>query len=237
MIELTPADVSVILRQASTQGLDYLPTAQLNDDGQTEIVRWIEGVGKLDDQLSPYAWYSLAEEAAATDDPEEPIMIEMLPTYTLSGESEMLELCRMAHFDWSIDVVPVEFIQNTEELLDAGVPVRLLLLAEVASNAFLKRMIDLYPEMEEHEPQLMVSAINAFFMLLCESAGFVPDDTLLSFEDDDMDFRDVNKTQFDEALEECIDDARSAIVSLDAELDTSLPETVDLLDMECFNFF
>ena len=121
MIELTPADVSVILRQASTQGLHYLPTAELNDDGQTEIVRWIEHVGKLDDQLSPYAWYSLAEEAAASDDPDDPIMIEMLPTYTLSGESEVLELCRVSHFDWSIEAVPVEFIENAEELLDAGV--------------------------------------------------------------------------------------------------------------------
>ena len=235
MIELTPADVAVILRQAGTQGLDYLPSAQLNDDGQNEIVRWIESVGRLDDQLSPYAWYSLAEEAAAAHDPDEPIMIEMLSTYTLSDEPETLELCRMSHFDWSIEAVPVEFIQNAEELLDAGVPVRFLLLAEAAGNTFSKHMIDLCPEMEAYEPQLMVTAINAFFLLLCENAGIVPDDTLL-FEDDDMDFHDLDKTQFDEAIEECIDAARSAMVSLDHELSASLPETPDLLEIEWFKF-
>lgn len=236
MIELTPDDVSVILRQAGTQGLDYLPIAQLNDEGQTEIVRWIESVGRLDDQLSPYAWYSLAEEAAASHDPDHPIVIEMLSTYTLSDEPETLELCRMSHFDWSIEGVPVEFIQNAEELLDAGVPVRFLLLAEVAGNAFSKTMIDLYPEIEAYEPQLMVTAINAFFLLLCENAGIAPDDTLLSFDDDDLDFQDLDKTQFDEAIEECIDAARNAILALDPELSASLPATSDLLDIEWLRF-
>lgn len=228
MIELTPADVPVILRHASAQGLD-LPTAKLNDEGQTEIVRWIECVGRLDDQLSPYAWYSLAEEAATSDDPDDPIMIEMLPTYTLSGESEMLELCRMSHFDWSIEAIPVEFIQNTEELLDAGVPVRFLLLAEVAGETFSKRVIELCPDMAQYEPQLILRAINAFFVRLCESAGIVLDSTPLLSADDDVPFQNVDERQFEVATNEGMEAARSAILLLDPELSASLPTTPDLI--------
>jgi hypothetical protein len=233
MIELTPEDVSVILRHASTQGFD-LPVAQLNDDGQTEIVRWIEYVGKLDDQLSPYAWYSLAEEAASSFDPDEPIMIEMLPTYTLSGESEMLELNRMSHFDWSIEAVPVEFIENAEDLIDAGVPVRFLLLAEAAGVTFSKRVSELCPDMEEYEPQLMACAINAFFLQLCESAGIVLENPHLSFADDDMHFESVDEAQFDVAVEEGIASARSVMLLLDPELGASFPATQDLIDLQWF---
>lgn len=234
MIELTPADVSVILRQASAQGLDDLPTALLNDEGQTEIVRWIESIGKLDDQLSPYAWYSLAEEAAASNDPDEPIMIEMLPTYTLSGEHETLELCRMSHFDWEIEDVPVEFIQNTEELLDAGVPVRFLLLAEVAGDTFSKRVSELYPDMTEYAPYLMISAINASFFGLCESAGIVLDNALLLSADDDMPFQNIDEAQLDAAIEEGLNAARSVMLLLDPELRGSLPATPDLFDTQWF---
>jgi hypothetical protein len=228
MIELTTADVAVILRHASTQGLDF-PTAQLNDEGQTEIVRWIECVGRLDDQLSPYAWYSLAEEAAAADDPDGPIMIEMLPTYTLSGESEMLELCRMSHFDWSIDAIPVEFIQNTDELLDAGVPVRFLLLAEVAGETFSTRVIELCPEMLQYEQFLMLSAINTFFVCLCESAGIVLDEALLSSADRGLSLQNDDQVQFDAAVKEGIEAARSAILLLEPELNAAMPTTFDLI--------
>lgn len=234
MIELTPADVSVILKQAATRELDYFPTAQLNDEGQTEIVGWIESVGRADDQLSPYAWYSLAEEAAASNDPDQPIIIEMLSTYTLSDEPETLELCRMSHFDWSIEAVPVAFIQNPEELLDAGVPVRLLLLAEAAGEAFTKSMCELCPEMERYEAELLVNAINTFFLLLCESEGIVVDDELQLSDDDDLLLENIDQAQFEEAAEECIDAARNAILSLDPELSASLPTTADLLDLEWF---
>lgn len=230
MIELTPSDVSVILRHASSQALDYLPTAELNDEGQTEIGMWIESVGKLDDQLSPYAWYSLAEEAAASNDPDEPIVIEMLPTYTLSGDSETLELCRLSHFDWSIEYVPVEFIQNAEELLDMGVPVRFLLLAEAAGEAFAQRVCELCPELEAYETQLLLGAINAFFVGLCDSAGIVLDDALPSFEDD-MHFQDVDEAPFEEAIEAGIEAAISILLSLDPELGGSLPDTDSLLDL------
>ncbi len=234
MIELTPADVSVILKQASAQGLDYALTAELNEDGQTEVVRWIEYVGKLDDQLSPYAWYSLAEEAAASDDQDEPIMIEMLPTYTLSGESEILELNRTSHFDWSIETVPVEYIENAEDLLDAGVPVRFLLLAEAAGEAFTKRVCEACPDMETYELQLMACAINAFFLQLCESAGIVLENPYLSFADDDMHFESVDEVEFDVAVEEGIDAARSAILLLDPELSAAFPATQDLIDLQWF---
>lgn len=228
MIELTPADVSVILRHASSQALDYLPTAELNDDGQTEIGMWIESVGKLDDQLSPYAWYSLAEEAAASNDPDEPIVIEMLPTYTLSGDSETLELCRLSHFDWSIDYVPVEFIQNPEELLDMGVPVRYLLLAEAAGEVFTKHVCELCPDVELYESQLLLSAINAFFLGLCESAGIVLDDAPLSFEEENAPIDVVDREQFGDAVEDGIEAARSVILSLDPDLSGALPDMEDL---------
>jgi len=235
MIELTPADVSVILKLASTRELDTMPTAELNDDGQTEIVRWIEYVGKGDDQLSPYAWFSLAEEAASSHDPDDTIMIEMLPTYTLSGESEVLELCRVNHFDWSIEDVPVEFIQNTEELLDAGVPVRFLLLAEAAGDAFSKYVCELCPDLTDYEPQLMLSAANAFFLQLCESEGIVLDDALLLSTDDDMDFESIDAELFDAtAFEEGIEAARSAILLLEPELRTSLPTSPDQYELQGF---
>ena len=230
MIELTPSDVSVILRHASSQALDYLPTAELNDDGQTEIGMWIESVGKLDDQLSPYAWYSLAEEAAASHDPDEPIVIEMLPTYTLSGDSETLELCRLSHFDWSIEYVPVEFIQNADELLDMGVPVRFLLLAEAAGEAFTQRVCELCPDLEGDEPQLLLGAINAFFLGLCDSAGIMLDDTALLFDDDDRHFERADEEQFIDAVEEGMEAAINILLSLDPELGGALPDTDNLLD-------
>ena len=233
MIVLTHADVSVILKLASLRELDYMPTAELNDEGQTEIVRWIEYIGKGDDQLSPYAWFSLAEEAAASDDPDDPIIIEMLPIYTLSGESETIELCRISHFDWSIDDVPVQLIQNTDELLDAGVPVRFLLMAEIAGDTFSKRMCELYPDLETHQLHLMVSAANAFLVQLCESEGIVLDDTLLLSTEDDTDFDSVDEGHYDSsAIEEGIDAARSSILSIDPELSASLPASPDMYDIQ-----
>ncbi len=223
MIELTPADVSVILRHASTQSLDYLPVAELNDEGQTEIVRWIEFVGRSDDQLSPYAWFSLAEEAAATHDPDEPIIIEMLDTYTLSGEPETLELCRITHFDWTIDAVPVEFIQNAEEFLDAGVPVRFLLLAEAAGEAFAKRAVEAYADLASHQPQLMTCAINAFFLHLCANAGIVLDEPPLSHAERDLHFPELDQTRLRAAVDKGVAAARDTIQSLDPELGASLP--------------
>ncbi|MEA5096948.1 MAG: hypothetical protein VB032_00220, partial [Burkholderiaceae bacterium] len=202
----------------------------LNDDGQTEIVRWIESVGKLDDQLSPYAWYALAEEAAAANQPEEPIVIEMLPTYTLSGESETLELCRMSHFDWSIEAVPLEFIQNAEELLDTGVPVRFLLLAETAGETFSKHVGEWCRELEAYETQLLLSAINVFFQALCDEAGMVLDEALLFPVDDDIDWPDVEPAQLNAAIEESIDAARDALLSLDPELGATLPATQELVE-------
>jgi hypothetical protein len=234
MIELTPDDVAVILRHASMQELDYMPVAELNDDGQNEIIRWIESVGKLDDQLTPYAWFSLATEAAASHDPDDEITIEMLPTYTLSGESETLEMCRSSHFDWSIEAVPVEYIQNAEQLIDAGVPVRLLLLAEAAGDVFTEHMIEVCPDVAEYEPQLRIGAINAFFMQLCASAGVVLDEPYESYEDEDMDFENLDEAEFAEAIEECIEEARDLILSLDPELGASLPETPDMLDRQWF---
>jgi hypothetical protein len=225
MIELTPADVSVILRHAGTQSLDYLPVAELNDEGQTEIVRWIEFVGRSDDQLSPYAWFSLAEEAAATHDPDEPIVIEMLDTYTLSGEPETLELCRMTHFDWTIDAVPVEFIQNAEDFLDAGVPVRFLLLAEAAGEAFAKRAVEAYAELASHQPQLMASAINAFFLYLCANAGITLDDPPLPSAEKELEFPGLDQTRFRTAIDQGVTAAREIIQLLDPDLSASLPSS------------
>ena len=219
MIELTAEDVSVILKHAGALAPDFLPTAELNDDGQTEIVRWIQAVGKLDDQLTPYAWFSLAEEAAGSHDPDEPVMIEMLPTYTLSGESEMLELSREQHFDWSIESMPVELIENAEELHDAGVPLRFLLLAEVAGQAFAKRVCELYPEVEIYETQLMVRAMNAIFGELCESAGVFPEEMLHAIDEDDhMPFQLDDEAEFEAAVEEGMETARDAIQFLAPEL-------------------
>lgn len=232
MIELTPADVAVILRHSNTQSLSTLPTAQLNEDGQTEIVRWIEHVGKLDDQLTPYAWFSLAEEAAASHDPDEPITIEMLPTYTLSGESEILELSPENHFDWAIEDVPVEFIENAEDLLDAGVPVRFLILAEAAGDAFAKRLCELCDDLEAYETQLLVGAINVFFLKLCENAGIMVDEELLSLDMDEMDFPSVDEDELDEAIEDAAEEARSIILALDPELGASLPAGLELIDSE-----
>ena len=219
MIELTSADATLILRLAGMRSPDYLPIAELNDDGQAEIVRWIETVGKLDDQLTPYAWFSLAEEAAASHDPEEPVMIEMLPTFTLSGESEMLELSRERHFDWSIETVPVELIENAEELLSAGVPLRFLLLAEVAGQAFAKRVSELCPEAEAYETQMMVRAMNAIFGELCESADIIPEERLQSFDEDDgMPFQVDDEAEFEAAVEDGMETARDAIQFLAPEL-------------------
>lgn len=173
MIELSPEDVTVILRQAAAQSLEYLPIAQLNDDGQNEIVRWIESVGKQDDMLTPYAWFSLAEEAAASHDPDDPIVIEMLPTYTESGDYETLELCRMTHFDWSIEAVPVDYIKNPERLLDTGAPVRFLLMAEAAATAFTEGVCEARPELADSAAQLLASAIGLFFTRLCKSVGII----------------------------------------------------------------
>lgn len=223
MIGLTSADVSVILKHAGAQAPEYLPTAELNDDGQTEIVRWIETVGKLDDQLTPYAWFSLAEEAAASHDPEEQVMIEMLPMYTLSGESEMLELSRERHFDWSIEVVPLEYIQNADELLEAGVPFRFLLLAEVAGNVLAKHVSMLCPEAEMFEPQLAVRAMNTVFEQMCEGAGIAPDEMLHSYEDEDeLSLQQVEEEELEAAIEQGIEAAREAVRFLDSELDASL---------------
>ena len=224
MIELTPADVSVILRHAGTQSLDYLPVAELNDEGQTEIVRWIEFFGRSDDQLSPYAWFSLAEEAAATHDPDEPIIIEMLDTYTLSGEPETLELCRMTHFDWTIDAVPVEFIQNAEDFLDAGVPVRFLLLAEAAGEAFARRAVESYAELASHQPQLMASAINAFFLHLCANTGITLDDPPLSA-GKGLDFPELDQARLRTAIDKGVSAAREIIQLLDPELVAPLPSS------------
>ena len=235
MIELSAADVSVILRQAGSQMPDYLPTAELNNAGQTEIIRWIESVGRLDDQLSPYAWYSLAEDAAASSDPDEPILIEMLPTYTLSGESETLELCRAQHFDWSIEAVPVEYIENAEVLIDEGVPVRFLLLAEAAGDAFTRYMCESSPVLVSQETQLLTRSINAFFLGLCESAGVFLDDALLVAGEDDLSLETIDAVQFDSATESGVEAGRSAMLFLDPELGASLPASRDLMDMPCFN--
>lgn len=229
MIELTSEDVAVILRHAGAHAPDYFPTAELNDEGQTEIVRWIETVGKLDDQLTPYAWFSLAEEAAASHDPEEPVMIEMLPTYTLSGESEMLEMNRERHFDWSIETLPIELIENAEELLSAGVPLRFLLLAEVAGQAFAKRVSELYPEVEVYETQLLVRAMNAIFGELCESAGIMPEEMLHSFDEDDhQHFQVDDEAEFEAAVEEGMEAARDAIQFLAPELGATTHLSSDL---------
>lgn len=232
MIELTPQDVSVILRRAGAVPLDDLPVAELNDDGQTEIVRWIESVGKLDDQLSPYAWFALAEEAAATHDPDEPITVEMLPLYTLSGDYETLDLCRESHFDWSIEAVPVEFIQNAEELLDARVPVRFLLLAEAAGEAFAKRVCALCPDLASCEPQILAGAIDAFFVGLCGSAGMVPDEELMFGEDASMRREDFDEVLLRTAIGEGIEAAGKAMLSLDPEIEWPLPEAADLIEAQ-----
>jgi len=231
MIELTPADVAVILRQAASRELDYLPTAELNEDGRNEIVRWIESVGRTDDQLSPYAGFSLAEDAAASSGPEQDIVIEMLPTYALSDETESLELSREEHFDWSIEAVPVEFIENAEELLDSGAPVRFMMLAEAAGDTFSKRVGELCPEMEDYGPQLMVRAANAFFVRLCESAGLVLDEELLTPADDDLDFGYVDSGELRAAMEEAVEEAREVMLSFDPEIGTALPDVEEVLEM------
>lgn len=234
MIELSATDACVIQRLAHSQMLDYLPTAELNDEGQTEVIRWIEGVGKLDDQLSPYAWYSLAEDAALSNDPDEPILVEMLPTYTLSGESEMLELCRMQHFNWSIEDIPVAHIENAEVLADDGVPVRFFLLAEVAGDAFTKHLCDACSDLISHELPLLALSIKAYFLALCESAGVSLDDGVLVSGEEDAHWEGVDETEFNAALEEGIDAGRNAIIFLDPDLDASLPASQDLMEMPCF---
>ena len=229
MIELTASDVAVILRQASTKDLDYLPQAELNDDGQTEIVRWIESVGKADDSLSPYAWYSLAEQAAASAEPDEPITIEMLPLYTLSGEHETLELCRENHFDWAIEAIPVEYIQNAEDLNDAGIPVRVLVLAEAAGDAFFQLVSDDYPDIAESEPQLLGRAINAFFVLLCENADIELDEWLRIETNEDQVGCHIGNELSDEAIQDGIGAARDALLWLAPDLGESLTIPEDLL--------
>lgn len=229
MIELTPADVAVILRQAASRELDYLPAARLNEDGRNEIVRWIESVGRLDDQLSPYAWFSLAEDAAASNEPEQAIVIEMLPVYTLSEETESLELSREEHFDWSIEAVPVEFIENAEDLLDSGAPVRFLMLAEAAGDTFSSRVGELCPGMEDYVPQLMARAANAFFVALCAGTGLILDE-LLSPADDDLYFGHVDRSELRAAMEEAFEDARDVLLSLDPELGNALPDAEEVLD-------
>lgn len=227
MIELTSADVAVLFRQACQRGLDYLPTAQLNDDGQTEIVRWIESVGKLDDQLSPYAWYSLAEEAATANDPDDPLVVEMLPTYTLSGETETLELCRARHFDWSIEAVPVEYIENADELLDAGVPLRFLLLAEAAGEAFAKCVGSCCPEIAAQAPQLMLMAANAFLRQLCDGAGLMLDEAEWFTEQDSGLVQLLDEAEWAAVTEQGIEAARDVVWALDPELeDEFLPTSL-----------
>ena len=232
MIELTPADASVILRLAGSRELDYLPTAELNEDGKNEIIRWIESVGRTDDQLSPYAWFSLAEDAANSNGPDQAITIEMLPTYALSGDAEILELSREEHFDWSIEAVPVEFIENAEELLDTGAPVRFLMLAEAAGGAFARRVSELCPGMEDYEPQLLARATNAFFVGLCEGAGIVLDDDLLTPADDDLDYSYVDRHELQDAMTEAAEDACDVILSLDPDIGSVLPDAEAILEMD-----
>ncbi|RJX30143.1 MAG: hypothetical protein C4516_09775 [Oxalobacter sp.] len=218
MIDLTPEDAAVIFRIAATKDLDYLPVPQLNDEGQTEIVGWIESVGKLDDQLTPYAWFSLAEEAALANDPDEPVTIEILPTYTRSGESEFLDLSREDHFDWSIDHVPVSYIQNPIVLLDMDVPARFLLLTEEAGDAFVKHVCEFSSELADIEPQLRALAMNAFFEHLCESAGVELDDMLLLEDDDEMSVDDIDIAEYEEIFEEGLEAAKDALIALDPDL-------------------
>ncbi|MBS1187874.1 MAG: hypothetical protein H6R04_1892 [Burkholderiaceae bacterium] len=229
MIELTASDVAVILRLASNKPLDYLPQAELNDDGQTEIVRWIETVGKADDSLTPYAWYSLAEQNATAGDPDEPVTVEMLPLYTLSGESETLELCRESHFDWSIEAIPVEIIQNAEDLNDAGIPVHVLVLAEAAGEALFKQISDDDPDVAESEPQLLGRAINAFFVLLCDHADIELDEWLRVETDEDQVGCHIGQELSDEALQDAIGAARDTLLWLAPELGESLTIPEDLL--------
>lgn len=218
MIDLTPEDATVIFRIAATRELDYLPVPQLNEEGQTEIVGWIESVGKLDDQLTPYAWFSLAEDAAVSNDPDEPVTIEMLPTYTLSGESEFLDLSREEHFDWSIDHVPVSYIQNPIVLLDMAVPARFLLLTEEAGETFVRHVCDFSSELVDIEPQLRALAMNAFFEHLCESAGVELDDMLLLEDDEGLPFDDIDVAAYEEIFEEGLEAAKDALLALDPEL-------------------
>lgn len=234
MIELTPADAAVILRLAASRELDQMPTARLNQDGRNEIIRWIESVGRLDDQLSPYAWFSLAEDAAASNGPEQEIVIEMLPTYTLSEETETLELSREEHFDWSIEAVPVEFIENADELLDTGAPVRFLMLAEAAGDMFSRRVGELCPAMEDYGPQLMVRAANAFFVQLCAGAGIMLDEEVLSPADDDLDFSYADRSELRAALQEAAEDACDIILSMDPDIGNALPDAEEVLEMDWF---
>lgn len=230
MIDLTPEDAAVIFRIAATKELDYLPVPQLNDEGQTEIVGWIESVGKMDDQLTPYAWFSLAEEAAVANDPDEPVTIEMLPTYTVSGESEFFDLSREEHFDWSIDHVPVSYIQNPIVLLDMDVPARFLLLTEEAGDAFIKHVCDISPDLSDIEPQLRARVMNAFFEHLCESAGVELDDMLLLEDDEPMSFDDIDIEEYEEIFEEGMEAAKDALLSLDPELAPMLRDMPGLFE-------
>ncbi len=232
MIELSPDDAAVILRQAAAQSLDYLPIAQLNDEGQTEIVRWIESVGKQDDMLTPYAWYSLAEEAAASHDPDDPIVIEMLPTYTESGDYETLELCRLTHFDWSIEAVPVDYIRNPEKLLDTGAPVRFLLMAEAAATAFTEDVCEAYPELTPSAAQLLAGAINLFFTRLCKSVGIMLPNPGASPAKAGKALPNAEDAQWQTAVTKGMAAAEDVMLSLDPELSMT-PSTVrELFDVQ-----
>ena len=229
MIELNPEDAAFILKISATQGLDSWPTAQLNEEGQTEILRWVEYVGRGDDRLTPYAWFSLAEEAAFSHDPEEPVLIEMLPTFTLSGDTEVLELCRINHFDWTIDSIPAMHIENAESLFDAGVPLRCLLLAEAAGLAFTKTVSRLCPDLSSQETLVLARAINAFCIGLCESTGMLQASRLLSATQDETPALEVDRVQWQVALEESLEAARKAMLLLDPDMHFGMPDHAKLL--------
>lgn len=228
MMDLTPADAAVIFRLAGSKSLDHLPVPRLNDDGQTEIVGWIEGVGKLDDQLSPYAWFSLAEEAAAANDPDQPIEVEMLPLYTLSGEVETLELDRDSHFEWSIDALPTDYLMHVDELLDAGVPARFLLLAEAGAEACVQHVIESCPDLAECESALMMGALNACLTGLCENIGIDLDEELLQSDDDAESLPD-DYDVFEAELESGLELAVETMQALDDELQALTLNVTDLV--------
>ena len=228
MIDLTPEDVAVIFRLAGNQALEDLPVPELNDEGQLEVVNWIESVGKMDDDLSPYAWFSLAEEAALAPDMDEPVYVEMLPTYTLSGDLETLELCRRTHFNWSMDVLPLEVIQNPIVQLNMGVPLRFLMMAEVAGVAFAKRVCDVYPAAKAMGVMLTAGAINAFFIKLCEGAEVVLNESLLLTGEEQVQQPAVVDAQLEAAIAEGLDAAQHAIEALDPESHYELPTVPQL---------
>ena len=227
MIDLTPADAAVIFRLAGSKSLDHLPVPRLNDEGQTEIVGWIESVGKLDDQLSPYAWFALAEEAAAANDPDQPVEVEMLPLYTLSGEVEMLEMDRDNHFDWSIDALPTDHLVHVDELLDIGVPAKFLLLAETGAEACVEHIIESCPDLAAFEPALMTGALNACLTGLCENIGIDLDQELLHSDEEAESLPDDSDV-FEAELESGLAVAAEIMQALDDELQAVTLNVSDL---------